>query len=50
MNKDMPGFCGDCGGELDSEGWCANYCEEGSLELETRLDLLLNETIDEETA
>jgi len=21
-----PGFCSKCGGELDSEGWCARYC------------------------
>lgn len=21
-----PGFCSNCGGELDSEGWCAGYC------------------------
>ncbi len=25
-NRIWPGYCGACGGELDSEGWCANYC------------------------
>jgi hypothetical protein len=23
---DKPGYCSKCGGELDGEGWCANYC------------------------
>lgn len=26
--KKLPGRCGECGGELDAEGWCARYCED----------------------
>jgi hypothetical protein len=26
MRGQLPGRCSACGGELDDEGWCANYC------------------------
>lgn len=28
-HESCPNLCTGCGGEIDSEGWCPNYCMDG---------------------